>query len=99
LLSNHPFKAWEQDTSGINYTIDVYAGGKKPNYPLIDSVSFNTKHKGYQPLMFNVVTVLSNDIKTNSLFLKSPLRAALLFLQINERHDPATYKSMSVLQF
>ena len=36
-------KAWEQDSKGINYCVSVYGGGDKPNYPLIDSISFNTK--------------------------------------------------------
>ncbi|GAB2686491.1 hypothetical protein GCM10027037_05550 [Mucilaginibacter koreensis] len=88
-------KAWEQDAAGINYTIDVYAGGKKPNYPLIDSISFNTKRKGYFPLVYDAVTVLSGDSKADRLFFQSPLRAALLFLQLNERQDPAHYEPMA----
>ena len=34
------FKAWQHDAQGINYALSVYAQGKKPNYPLIDSNSF-----------------------------------------------------------
>ena len=36
-------QAWQQDANGINFCIVVYAGGDKPHYPLIDSISFNTK--------------------------------------------------------
>lgn len=36
-------KAWEQDAAVINFALGVYAEGRKPNYPLIDSISFNTK--------------------------------------------------------
>jgi hypothetical protein len=32
-------KAWEQDANGVNFCLSVYAAGKKPNYPLIDSAS------------------------------------------------------------
>jgi hypothetical protein len=87
-------KAWEQDAAGINYTIDVYAGGKKPNYPLIDSISFNTKLKRYKNFVYDAEVVLVNDVKKDHLFFQPSLQAALLFLQLNERQDPANYEPM-----
>lgn len=87
-------KAWEQDAAGINYTIDVYAAGKKPNYPLIDSISFNTRQRGYKNLVYDAEVVLTNDIKNDRLFFQPSMQAALLFLQLNERQDPANYEPM-----
>jgi hypothetical protein len=80
-------KAWEQDASAVNYIIDVYAEGKKPNYPAIDSISFPTANKSYYYLMYDCSTVVNNDIKNTDLFFKIPLRAALTYLEINERED------------
>jgi uncharacterized SAM-binding protein YcdF (DUF218 family) len=88
-------KAWEQDAAGINYTIEVYAEGKKPNYPLIDSVSFNTKAKRYTTLLYDVNATLAGDVKNTRLFFEPAMQAALLYLQINERQDPANYEPMA----
>lgn len=87
-------KAWEQDATGINYTIGVYGDGKKPNYPQIDSISFNTGLKGYKTLLYDVNTTLIGDLKNNKLFFETSMQAALLYLQINERQDPGNYEPM-----
>ena len=89
-------KAWEQDATGINYAIGVYGDGKKPNYPLIDSISFNTGLKMYKTLLYDVNTALIGDLKYNKLFFEPGMQAALLFLQINERQDPANYEPMGL---
>jgi len=88
-------KAWEQDAAGINYTIEVYGEGKKPNYPLIDSISFNTKARRYNTLLFDFNQTLAAEIKNSHLFFEPAMRAALLYLQINERQDPANYEPMA----
>ncbi|MCC8424716.1 YdcF family protein [Mucilaginibacter sp. UR6-11] len=87
-------KAWEQDAAGINYTIEVYGEGKKPNYPLIDSISFNTKARRYAKLLYDVNATLAGEVKTTRLFFEPAMQAALLYLQINERQDPANYEPM-----
>ena len=87
-------KAWEQDAAGINYTISVYGDGKKPNYPLIDSISFNTRLKRYGTLLYDFNATLTGEIKNTGLFFEPAMQAALLFLQINERQDPANYEPM-----
>lgn len=91
-------KAWEQDAAGINYTIDVYAGGKKPNYPAIDSISFNTKARGYRTLVYDLNATLIGDVKNTKLFFEPAMHAALQYLQINERQDPANYEPMAQLE-
>ncbi|HEY0245655.1 MAG TPA: YdcF family protein, partial [Mucilaginibacter sp.] len=88
-------KAWEQDAAGINYTIDVYAGGKKPNYPAIDSISFNVKDRRYKTLLYDVNATLVSEVTKTQLFFEPAMQAALLYLQINERQDPANYEPMA----
>lgn len=89
-------KAWEQDAGSINYTISVYAEGKKPNYPQIDSISYNVHAKAYRTLMYDVTATLMGDVKNTRLFFEPSMQAALLYLQINERQDPANYEPMEL---
>ncbi|MDN3583621.1 YdcF family protein [Mucilaginibacter flavus] len=88
-------KAWEQEAKGINYTIGVYAEGNKPNYPAIDSISFNVHAKSYYTLMYDFNATLLGDVKNAKLFYQPAIKAALLYLQINERQDPAHYEPMA----
>lgn len=88
-------KAWEQDANGVNYAIDVYAGGKKPNYPAIDSIDFKTNTRGYRTLMYDTNVTLTGDVQNNGLFFEPAMQAALLYLQMNERQDPANYEPMA----
>ncbi len=87
-------KAWEQDAAGINYAINVYAEGSKPHYPQIDSISSNVNAKRYVILMYNCSATLLGDVKNTMLFFEPALQAALLYLQINDRNDPANYEPM-----
>ncbi|WP_432326042.1 YdcF family protein [Mucilaginibacter sp. P25] len=89
-------KAWEQDAGSINYTIGIYAEGKKPNYPQIDSISYNVKARAYYTLMYDASATLLGDIKGTKLFFEPATQAALLYLQINERQDPANYEPMEL---
>jgi len=69
-------KAWIQDAEGINFAIGVYAEGKKPNYPLIDSISFatrnprdtNTFNPGYLSLLYNTTSLVALENKTHRCF-------------------------------
>jgi hypothetical protein len=95
-------KAWEQDAKGINYCVSVYGGGDKPNYPLIDSISFNTKDPAnpskfaanYVGFLYNSASVLSLENTANKLFFTTKLSAALLFLDVNEREQAADFEPM-----
>jgi len=88
-------KAWEIEAAGINQVVNVYAEGKKPNYPTIDSISFNVHGKGYTTQMFNAVATLYDETKNSKLFFQTPLTAALIFLDINERTDAANDEPMA----
>lgn len=86
-------KAWEQDANAINHVIDVYVNGQKPNYPAIDSISFDLKDKNY-PELVNTNAKLSLTPK-NTLYFEPSLQFALTALEINERNDAADYEPMT----
>jgi len=87
-------KAWEQDALTINNIIDVYAGGKKPNYAKIDSISFNVLDKGYTELLVMNAGISVNANKGGS-FYAAPLSFALTSLDINERNQAADYEPLN----
>ncbi|MCI0922233.1 YdcF family protein [Sphingobacterium rhinopitheci] len=78
-----------QDFKAMNFAIDVYAGGKKPNYPRIDSISFNTSNKSYLNVLKDVQQDVLKDMKQNSAVFFLPMISAIRFLEINERWDAA----------
>ncbi|WP_448698958.1 YdcF family protein [Mucilaginibacter sp. AW1-3] len=83
-------KAWETEAQGINQAISVYATGKKPNYPAIDSISFNVKTDAYFKQMHDWSASIADATKNDKLFFMPSLTAALTFLNINERAEAAT---------
>ncbi len=96
-------KAWEQDAMGVNFCIGVYAEGKKPNYPLIDSISFNTRDPrnnsvylyNYVSLLYNTTSLLFLQHTDSTLFYQTPMNAALQFLELNEREQAADFEPMA----
>lgn len=96
-------KAWEQDANGINFCINVYAGGSRPNYPLIDSISFNTKDPrnnhvylyNYVSLLYNTASLVALESKTNTSFFYPPLTCAVRFLEMNEREQAGDFEPMA----
>lgn len=87
-------KAWEQDAHAVNYAIEVYIEGNAPNYPKIDSISFDVKNKDYPTLLYDINnTVLENDRGTKLFFVPS-MDYALLALTINDRNRAADFESM-----
>ncbi len=95
-------KAWEQDARGINFCINVYAGGSKPNYPLIDSISFNTKDPqannvylhNYVSLLYDATSLVSKESTISAPFYYPSLTLALLFLEMNKRDQAADFEPM-----
>jgi hypothetical protein len=95
-------KAWEQDAGGINFAIGVYAEGKKPNYPNIDSISFNTRDPrnnnvylyNYVSLLYNTASLVLLENQANALFFVPSLTAALHFIEMNEREQAADFEPM-----
>lgn len=87
-------KAWEQDAMGINFAIGVYAEGKKPNYPLIDSISFNVNHPRYGSMLYSPTYVVMQECAGSRLFFRPSLTASLQFIELNERDQAADYEPM-----
>jgi hypothetical protein len=87
-------KAWQQDAQGINNTIAIYAEGEKPNYPAVDSISFNIKDKVFKTLVTNATVTLLNETQDTRQFFMSALTAALIFLDLNGRDDIISYEPM-----
>ena len=88
-------KAWEQDARGVNHTIEVYAEGKKPNYPAIDSIEFKTTAKTYPALVYDATDVVRQEKKSAGLFFGPSMHYALQFLEVNERQEAADYEPMA----
>lgn len=88
-------KAWEQDAAGINHTIAVYAEGEKPNYPAVDSIDFKIQDKAYTDLLNKATATLLDETENSSLFFIPEMKAALLFLDLNNRNDAASYEPMA----
>ena len=87
-------KAWEQDAKGINFTIGVYAEGKKANYPNIDSVSYDTRDGKQSGLLYNLTSLLSVQENASKVFFNVPLQASLMLLELNEREQVADDEPM-----
>lgn len=87
-------EAWEQDATGVNYAISVYAEGKKPHYPAIDSISFRVANKSYGQFMATAAATIYEESRQSVLFFEPSLTAALRFLELNEREQAADYEPM-----
>jgi hypothetical protein len=95
-------KAWEQDARGINFAIDVYASGQKPNYPKIDSISFDVRDKrdstafalGYVSLLYNTTNLVFTQHQNSVSFYEPSMSFALRFLEMNEREQAADFEPM-----
>jgi hypothetical protein len=93
------YKAWQQDAKGINFTLSVYAGGKRPNYPLIDSnslqiSSLDTYPRSYLSQVSHILGYLSDLASYDSSFLSLPISAVSLYLEMNERTQAADFEPM-----
>ena len=94
-LKDQFIKACGEDFLGINHTINVYGGGEKPNYPNIDSISYNVNDPAYLQIIKNdAQTIIAKDCASRLFFLTS-MDAALLFLQKNGRDDAGNFEPMA----
>lgn len=87
-------KAWEQDAQAVNFAIEVYAEGRKPNYPAIDSIGFKRTAKNYPVLVYDCSELTRQQTEGNKLFFVPSMRFALLFLEVNERSEAADFEPM-----
>jgi hypothetical protein len=87
-------KAWEQDAKAINQAIKVYAGGAKPNYPDIDSVSVDIHWKYYPNFIDFLSGTVLGEVKNDRLFFVPSMIFALRAIEVNERNRAADYEPM-----
>jgi hypothetical protein len=87
--------AWQQDAKAIDSTIAVYAEGKKPRYPEIDSISFNIRDPAYIKVVQRVTAQVYDKTGHSRLFFLPALTAALAFLEVNGRDDAGNYEPMA----
>ena len=88
--------AWRQDALAINHTIAVYGDGEKPNYPNIDSISFNVHRPQYTRVVQQVTQQVIAVTGHSHLFFMPSMTAALTFLNINGRNDAGDYEPMEL---
>ena len=90
--------AFRKDLEAMNYVIDVYAGGRKPNYPRIDSISFNITNKSYLYLLKDVAQDVLKDVQQPKLAFYESLWTAVRLLEVNERWDVAQLEPLMELE-
>lgn len=87
---------WLHDAHAINHAIDVYGNGAKPNYPAIDSVSFNVQGPRFKNEILPLVVESSlMEGEEGSTFVSIPMRAAKLLLASNGRLQASDYEPLS----
>ena len=87
-------KAWEQDARAVNHAIKVYAGGAKPNYPDIVSVSVDVHWKYYPNFIDFLSNTVLKEVGNDRLFFMPSMTFALRALEVNERNRAADYEPM-----
>lgn len=87
-------RAWEQEARGINYVLDLYAEGKKPNSPAIDSIAFNIKSRNFGTMAYDVTETVRQEGSSNLSFFAPSLQYALRWLEVNGRDEAADYEPM-----
>lgn len=86
---------WEQDAKGMNEAIDIYAAGKKSEYPNIDSISFDVHNpyytKGILPACQQNIEAITS---ANKAFFAIPLAAVQTMLDVNDRDLATDYEPL-----
>jgi hypothetical protein len=80
-------QAWTDAARGMNRAIDVYAEGKNPRYPAIDSPAFDVKGAQYERMVHTVAYVVVEQAPQMRLFFQPTLKFALYLLDINKRDE------------
>jgi len=88
-------KAWEQDARAVNFALAVYGDrSRKPNYPSIDSISFDVRSKDYHYVLFDCANTVLEDVKKSKLFFMPTMDYALRVIEVNDRNRAADYEPM-----
>ena len=88
-------KAWEQDARAVNFALAVYGDrSRKPNYPSIDSISFNVRSKDYHYVLYDCSNMVLEDVRKSKLFFMPTMDYALRVIEVNDRNRAADYEPM-----
>ena len=85
-------EAWRETARGIDNLIDLYALGKKPRYPAIDSPSFDVASDNYKRLLATAAAVAAEEPAT--LFYEPSLDFALRVLDLNWRDEAGRFEPL-----
>lgn len=86
---------WPDEARAINRIIDVYALGKPPRYPAIDSISFDPKGEEFTRLLHTTFGLLHEETASMHLFFEPSLRFAMHLLEINGRDEAARFEPLA----
>jgi hypothetical protein len=87
--------AWKQAALGINHILDVYGSGKKPQYPQIDSISFDPTSTGWAGRISEMADkALAAKPSDQDLLWGISARFALDLLTANDRDEAGRFEPM-----
>lgn len=88
-------KIWTQDAEGMNYAIDVYAGGRKPDYPAIDSIGFDVSSRRFNE---EILPACQENVvywnQKSPAFYSVPLKSVCVLLDVNDRRQSLDYEPL-----
>jgi hypothetical protein len=86
--------AWSDCIRGVNRAIDVYALGKPPRYPAIDSITYDAKTEAQGRVVQHVAAVLEDDRASLDSAFSASLRFALDLMMVNRRDEAGRFEPM-----
>src|SRR5262249_24963427 len=86
--------AWTDCLRGINRAIDVYALGKAPRYPAMDSISYDPKTDASRGIVQHAAAFLADDRGSLDLAWSTSLRFALEVMFLNHRDEAGRFEPM-----
>lgn len=89
-------QAWQQAAAAMNRIFDVYGLGKPPQYPEIDSISFDVKAPTFPRMLAMIQSVMAEEPDGHPLFFHAPLRFALELLRANWRDEAGRFEPMEL---
>ena len=88
--------AWSDCIRGIDRAIDVYALGKPPRYPAIDSIAYDVKTEAHRRVVQHVAAVLEDDRAGLDSAFSASLRFALDLMMVNRRDEAGRFEPMEM---
>src|SRR5262249_32303762 len=89
-------RAWTDSMNGVNRAIGVYALGKAPRYPAIDSITYDVKTDAWKRVVQGLTAVLHDDRGAFDLAFSTSLRFALEAMFLNNRDEAGRFEPMEM---